>query len=369
MSWSARAGWLLLFLLAGVTVRSALAGPQNVPNERDVARASRPLAAGEDYERAPALEGHWIAGNGVVEPRERETRVAGAVPGRLEKLLVREGEKVQAGQILAVLENSIESATLAGAQADVRAAAAELAKVAHGMRAEDVAAVVADTESLEAKASLSRRALRRARRLGAHGAATEEELERAEQQAAADDKALESARAKLKAAKSGSRREEIALARAKLDSAEARMRQADAQLEQRRILAPIAGEVLQLKLRPGEYYLPGSAEPLAVLGDTEHLRARVDVDEREVALVARGARAFVTSSAFGDRKFPARVIELARRMGRKNVRSDDPTERLDTKILETVLELEDAAGLFPGMRVVGYIERTGEPLANAGKRP
>ena len=45
-------------------------------------------------------------------------------------------------------------------------------------------------------------------------------------------------------------------------------------------------------------------------------------------------------------------------MGRKNVRTDDPTERMDTKILETVVQLDDAQGLVPGLRVTGYIGPT-----------
>jgi HlyD family secretion protein len=43
-------------------------------------------------------------------------------------------------------------------------------------------------------------------------------------------------------------------------------------------------------------------------------------------------------------------------MGRRNVRTDDPVERIDTKILEVVFQLDDREGLVPGLRVVGYIE-------------
>jgi HlyD family secretion protein len=43
-------------------------------------------------------------------------------------------------------------------------------------------------------------------------------------------------------------------------------------------------------------------------------------------------------------------------MGRKNLRTDDPTERIDTKILEVLVELERADRLVPGLRVLGYIE-------------
>jgi len=51
------------------------------------------------------------------------------------------------------------------------------------------------------------------------------------------------------------------------------------------------------------------------------------------------------------------VVEIARRFGRRNVRTDDPAERIDTKVLEVVLALSDAAGLVPGQRVIGYVAR------------
>ena len=52
-----------------------------------------------------------------------------------------------------------------------------------------------------------------------------------------------------------------------------------------------------------------------------------------------GAGAFVTVEAFPERRFPGKVVDIGRRMGRKNVRTDEPTERLDTKILEVVVRL------------------------------
>jgi HlyD family secretion protein len=55
------------------------------------------------------------------------------------------------------------------------------------------------------------------------------------------------------------------------------------------------------------------------------------------------------------------VAEIGRRMGRKNVRTDDPTERLDTKILEVVIDLDDTTKLVPGLRLTSYIQ------AGAGK--
>jgi HlyD family secretion protein len=54
-------------------------------------------------------------------------------------------------------------------------------------------------------------------------------------------------------------------------------------------------------------------------------------------------------------KFTGKVSEIGRRMGRKNVRTDDPTERLDTKILEVVIDLDEVGRLVPGLRVSAYI--------------
>jgi multidrug resistance efflux pump len=111
-----------------------------------------------------------------------------------------------------------------------------------------------------------------------------------------------------------------------------------------------------VKLRTGELYTPGSG-PIVVLGDTKKLQVRMDVDERDVAAVKLGANAIVKADALGTKEIHGHVTELGRRMGRKNVRSDDPVERVDTKILEVVVELENADGLVPGLRVVSYVDR------------
>jgi HlyD family secretion protein len=108
----------------------------------------------------------------------------------------------------------------------------------------------------------------------------------------------------------GSRREDVQLARAQLTAAEARRDQARAALDRLTVRAPIAGEVLQVKYRAGEYYQPG-AEPLLVLGDTRALRVRMDVDERDVARVALGDAATLRVSACPAATSPARSSSWA----------------------------------------------------------
>ena len=71
------AGGLLTFIL-----RSALGGPPTVPTKADIAGAAKEVPAKGKDERVPLPELRGVAGNGIIEPADRETRVAGQAPGR-----------------------------------------------------------------------------------------------------------------------------------------------------------------------------------------------------------------------------------------------------------------------------------------------
>jgi hypothetical protein len=82
----------------------------------------------------------------------------------------------------------------------------------------------------------------------------------------------------------------------------------------------------------------------------------MDVDERDIDKVKLGSTAYVVVDAFPGKRFPGKVAEIGRRMGRKNVRTDEPTERLDTKILEVVVDLDEPKGLVPGLRLTAFVD-------------
>ena len=355
--WKTWLGLLVGLLLAGNVARSLAAAPQTGPSEKDKVKGARVLGvAGQLDEHSDVLVGNYVAGNGIIEPADRETKVSSQVAGRIAAILVREGSIVELGQPLARLDSDTESAALQAAEADLRGARAELTRTLRGLRKEDVDAVVAEADTAQAHADESQDMLERIRTLAKTGASTPDELVRAEKQAEADRRSLDGAQAKRTAALAGGRAEDISVAQAKVAGAQARRDEAKAALDRLTIRAPIAGEVLQVKPRAGEYYSPTGQEPLVIMGDTSKLRVRMDVDERDVAKIKLDANAFATLSAFPGRRVAGKVAEIGRRMGRKNVRTDDPTERIDTKILEVVIDLSDTTGLVPGLRVVSYIE-------------
>lgn len=350
---------LLLGTCGTQMVRSATAGPLTTPLANDVMKADRDaksrVGGADDKQPLPEAGPDAIGGNGIIEPADRETKVAAQVTAVVTKVAVKEGQTVKAGDLLVQLENGVEAAQLAAAEADLSAERAALNRTLKGLRVEDRDAVNADTQAAKARAELSQSVLGRTEQLARTGAATPDELERARRTAQQDAANFKASEARLRAAESGSRGEDIALQRARVLASEARVTQAKAQLERLAVRAPLDGEVLQVKVREGELYSFQGSEPLVVMGDTRTLRVRMDVDERDIARVRTGASAYVTADAFGATRFKGTVVEVGRRFGRKNIRTDDPTERNDTKILEVVIQLESKGQLVPGQRVSSFI--------------
>ena len=89
--------------------------------------------------------------------------------------------------------------------------------------------------------------------------------------------------------------------------------------------------------------------------------------EEESLLLQRkvrvGQKAYVTADAFGKKKFWGWVVRVGQQLGPKNVRTDEPTEKVDTKILETLVELDPGSQLPDGLRVDAFIVPSGGEVA------
>ena len=355
--WRRALAALVAVAMTVVVLRGVFAPSPTVPRATDVAEAAEevvPADGGVD-ERVVRPEGDWVSGNGVVEPADRELRLAAAVPGRVAEVAVTEGQRVAAGDVLIRLDQELEAAAVRTAEAEVAAARAALDALVRGARRQELAASTADAQAAEARAAASQDALRRTRALVTQGAVTDDAAAQAAFTAEADAAQAAAARQRASLTQAGARAEAVTEAQARLAAASARADEARVRLEQRTVRAPVAGEVLQILVRPGEYQQPGGAEPLLLLGDTSTLRVRMDLDERDLSRIAEGSTALARSVAAPDVDHRATVTQIGRRMGRKNVRTDDPVDRNDTKVLEVVLTLEGAPALVVGQRVTVYV--------------
>jgi multidrug resistance efflux pump len=305
---------------------------------------------------APAVEARVLAAApGLVEAISEEIRVSAQVGGRLQTVLVEENDRVTAGQVIGIVENADYRARVASAEAVIRQREAEALRVHNGARDQerkDAAAALREAEAVldNAKADESRR-----RGLFNEAVIARAELDTAVQQAKVAQARTDSARERLSLLEAGSRDEERAQADAQVALARASLAEARAVLEKTFIRSPIDGIVLRKHHRAGESVSTQFDSPIVTLADRSRVRVRVDVDEADVANLRVGEPAYVTADAFGDRRFPGHVVRIGQVLGKKNVRTDEPTERVDTKILETLVELDDGHELPLGLRVQAFI--------------
>lgn len=316
-----------------------------------------PAGGGEPVARAAASapEPRMVVAPGRVEPVSEEVAIGAELDGKLAVVSVEEGQRVRRGQRLATLVNGDFAARVRLAEAAVAERRAELDRLRNGARPQERRE--SDAYAAEARAILDQARAERDRRrfLLDRGAISRSEFESAEREFAVAQARVEATRQRASLVSAPTREEEIRRAEAEVASAEARVAEARAQLARTVIVSPIDGVVLRKHKRTGESVSAQMASPIVVLGDTSRLRVRVDVDETDVARIAVGQKVTVRAPAFGDKTFTGTVTRIGRILGRKNIRTDEPSERVDTKVLETLVDLDPGTELPVGLRVDAVI--------------
>lgn len=237
-----------------------------------------------------------------VETRSR-VGVGSTIVGRVDSVEVREGDAVQAGQLLVQLEPAEQQAAVQQAQASLAQAEAQLANVRSNSR------IGHQAQLAQAQAGLTQAEAdwQRNQQLVAQGFLS---------QAALDDKrkALDVARAQLQAAQaqaaaSANGGAELQAAEAQVQQAQAALAAAQAKLQQTRIVAPSDGKVLLRDVEPGQIVQPGtSLLQLALDGPTLIV---AQVDERYLDQLREGQSATVVADAFPSQRLAATVVSIA----------------------------------------------------------
>jgi len=124
------------------------------------------------------------------------------------------------------------------------------------------------------------------------------------------------------------------------------------------IRAPIDAQVLQVKVRAGEY-APASvtATPLVVIGRAKPLHVRVDVDEQEAWRVGAGARAMAHVRGNPRLETPLTFVRFEPFVVPKKSLTGDSTERVDTRVLQVIYRVEsEELPLFVGQQLDVFID-------------
>jgi len=298
-----------------------------------------------------------VAAAGRVEPGSEDIKLASELNGKLKSILVEEGDHVQRGQVLAELENSDYRAQVESAAADVKQKEAELRKVINGARSQERREALSTVDEALAVMNNAQSDMERRQKLFAAGVISREEVDRFVKEYEVAKARYEEVSHHHDLVAADAREEDRAMAEANLQLARARLDESRAVLDKTYIRAPIDGTVLRKFHRAGESVSNSSSnpDPVFTIGDKRALRVRVDVDEADVSKLSLGQSAYVTADAYGTKRFSGRVVRIGQELGRKNVRTDEPTERVDNKILETLVELDSGVELPVGLRVNTFL--------------
>lgn len=157
-------------------------------------------------------------------------------------------------------------------------------------------------------------------------------------------------------------------AEAQLAQARAEVKSIETDWERLTVRAPVDGQVLQLKVHPGEF-APVAATaagepPLILLGSVTPLHVRVDVDENDAWRVRAGATAIGYLRGNKNIKTPLTFVRFEPYVVPKKSLTGDSAERVDTRVLQVIFSFERRdLPIYVGQQMDVFID-TPEPIQN-----
>lgn len=277
--------------------------------------ASQPVA----LPAQPPFEA-YIAGAGIIEASTENIAVGTVVPGIVNEVFVKVGDHVAKGQPLFKIDDrELQSMLL------VRQASLESAKAKESVEQANLA-------DLENQLSMYKD-------IGDARAITKEELDK-----------RQFAVSTQKAKRLG--------AQAEVKSAEAQVEQTKIDLDRLIVRAPVDCDVLQVKVRRGEFAPTGVlSTPLMLLGDVQTLHVRVDIDENDAWRLKPGAKARASLRGNRDLATDVTFVRTEPYVVPKRSLTGESTERVDTRVLQVLYSFKPVdLPVYVGQQMDVYIE-------------
>jgi len=334
---------------------------------------------------------------GYLEPQGKVIKLAAPSSStggnsRVEKLLVKQGDRVKAGQVIAVLDSrdrleaslveaeeqvnvalsNLEVMKSGAKRGEINSQQAVLARIA-AQREGDLQAQQAAVDRLKMEVQNAQTEAQRYEMLYKEGATNASLLDSKRLSLAVAQKNLREAEAivnRIQTSRSPELNEaqstldrisevravDISASQAQVDSAIASVRQAKAQLDLAYVRTPQAGVVIEVNTRAGELV---SSDGIVEIGNTDQMLAVLEVFEGDIVKVEKGK----TVKLFGDslpKALTGEVVEIGERVQRQNVVNSDTTANIDARVVEVRVKLDpDSASQvksFTNLQVTGEIQ-------------
>ena len=349
---------LPLLAVAGVlfAVWIAVQSAKAIPAAKPVAEPPRPSFSNK------------ISGSGIIEASTRNIAMGTHLPGIVSRVFVKVGDQVEPGDPILAVDDRKLRAELAIRHAAVTEAEAALNRLKESPRPEEVPIALARVKEAEAILEDFRLQLGVVERVTDRRAVSVEDINKRRFAVAIAEARLVRAQADLTLLKAGSWEPDIDVAKAALARSQAELQAAQVELERLTVRAPVAGEVLQVNIRPGEFAQSGVlSEPLLLLGSVDRLHVRVDIDENDAWRFNLKAPAVAYLRGHAEYKTDLTFEYVERYVIPKRSLTGESTERVDTRVLQVIYSFpKEKLPVYAGQQVDVYIEdRT--PKATEGK--
>src|SRR5262245_53299349 len=235
--------------------------------------------------------------------------IAARVDGRVAEIPVERGQDLAAGAVLVRIDNPETIAKNQQAIAARIVAEAQLANINVGTRPEVIAARKAELERAQASVVLAQKTYDRVSQLAEHGNAPVARLDQATDSLHEDQRAVDQAQSAYDQAVNGYTKEEHEIAEANVGKAIADIKAVQSIIDQMVVYAPVASQVYQRNVEPGEYVSPGV--PLVTLIDLSDLWIHFDLREDLIKTIKVGDRFDVRIPALADRRITVEVKLIA----------------------------------------------------------
>jgi HlyD family secretion protein len=311
-----------------------------------------------------------ISALGRVEPQGEVVKVASPSAlgtSRIVKLMVKEGDMVKQGQVIAILDSYDRSvATLLQAQSQAQESDRNLARVRAGAKGGDIEAQAGNVEAakanvnaisvnaarLKAELDIAERDYNRFQQLQKDGAISESmldtyrlkavtlagQLEQTKQQIQQAEFSLKQSQGLLSSVREV-RPTDIQFAEAQLQTAMVNVKKAEVDLDLAQVRAPIDGQVLKINTKTGEFV--SQTNGVVDLGNTSQMYVVAEIYETDIGKIKVGQKASIQSEAF-EGEITGKVDRIGLRIAKNDVLGTDPAAKTDVRIIEVKIKLDDS---------------------------
>ena len=324
-----------------------------------VTNTTRPVPAAQPVvEPARSSFSSFVAGTGLVEASTENIAIGTHVAGVVTQMFVVVGSTAKAGDPLFTLDDRALQAQLAVRKTALQEAQEKLARLVSAPRAEEIPPAEARVKEAEALRADAQQQLVLMESVTDKRAISREELSRRRFAVQVEEAKVAAARAQLALLKAGTWKPDLDVAKAEVAAAEAQVKATEMDIERLTVRAPVEGQVLQVKVRAGEYAQTGVLQtPLILLGNVDRLHVRVDVDEHDAWRVRAGAPATASVRGNPDLKTAVQFVRFEPFIIPKRSLTGDSSERVDTRVLQVLYSFERGQlPIYVGQQMDIFIE-------------